>query len=202
MTNNGEVFHKLYEYMLKIVDTGTCMWDEMPPMDDDMSMQLIKDSREYAMYCIWHHTSLDVAKAAIDRLTDKGELNSAVLTDAINSGDPMRVEYVLNKGVVYVDERNMRDAIFNNDVSIVQYLIDTGHSNLIVPDTKNGMYEPMCIGRKMADILYGVGVHIIPIDFQNSIKNRKMFLWLYNKSPETCDPETKAKAIEKGWITE
>jgi hypothetical protein len=212
VANEDAVYRKLCEWLLTNIHkfNHTISWADMPFIqDNDVLCQLIRNSNSYASYCIEAHPSLDVAKFAIDTILYNDHTNSGGwLYTAFLSRDVERVNYVLQKREVIISMSDIRDAIDENNAEILQCLVDNGYGDRII-DLKRSICDKdwCCVGNDVAEILYSLGVPITPDDFKNTISwkaddFRDLFIWLYSKSPDVCDPETKAKAIKREWIAE
>jgi hypothetical protein len=170
-------------------------------LDDNMIQVLVKYSTDFAEETIAHHKSLDMAKLAIDTLLKSGYPLEDMLEFACASKDINRVKYIVRKGNVCICSNEMTIAIDNSSIDIVVYLAKKG----FVYDDIYGISiycNRLCADSCLAEYLYNKGVPIIPYDFKCAVTNtlQYIFKWLYSKSPDVCDPETKAKAIELGWI--
>jgi hypothetical protein len=215
-TKRITTLHKSYKLLLENVETASILMD-IDKCDDDMLRMLAQDSVHISKQIIGDaRISLDVAKAAIDSLFSRGNLCDHALSNAVFSGDIERVKYIMSKMTkeymteynVTISNRSVLTAIGSNRIDIIQILIDNGYKNTYM-NTSDVVYSADCCTDRMAEIIYDMGIDIISYDMRHvsimglrrhNSKNR--FLWLYEKSPDVCDPETRAAAVSLGWITE
>jgi hypothetical protein len=211
------VIHKLYKCLLENIDCRGLM--DIDKCDDDMLRILIQDSVIVSSQLIRDiRTSLDIVKFAIDDLFSKGELNGYIIEVAVCSRDIERLKYIMLKMTaeymsihdVIINNRSVQTAIIGDRIDVVQCLIDNGYKNTNKATLRfmHSVYDAGICDENMAEMLYNMGVDICSYDLKFAFQERmdlrfkNRFLWLYGKSPDVCDPETKAAAIALGWITE
>jgi hypothetical protein len=203
-----DILYKVYDLLLH---NEKLYHNILSKCDDDMLSLLIDSSSDMARACIEYHPSLDIAKAAIDRLESVKMLDVDVLTDIIiRSGEIERVKYAMTAFYlcnpdIHLNTNCLVWAICCNYRDIVQYMIENGCTTRL----PGGMsvYNVYSCNDDMAELLYVMNIPIDGVDFVQAIKFTRealckdRFIWLYKKASDKCDSVTKEKAIELGWIS-